>query len=678
MTPNTLPSQWSRRIYVGLLALSLAYLLLFIFRTLNPERTPDTLTIDAIAAIGAGIGLISSSILLAIPKVSSSVLITTGVFGIALLTTAYIAYQSGGVWSAFTPAWALLVFFAPLFGALGWVSVLVLIGALTAGVYLDGDLTTQFIISLGISSALPLIVGVLVWKDSDAIESAGDKNVTSLANRLSEVANKSEIVINAIGDGVIAIDSKGSIDLINPAAQEILGWGKQDALLLNYKSVFKLTDENNQELDPALDPLQQVLNTNQQARGNKLAVTTKSNKKLFISIVVSPVGGPGSGAIAVFRDITNERAEEREQAEFISTASHEMRTPVASIEGYLGLALNPNTATVDQRASDFINKAHEAAQHLGRLFQDLLDVSKSEDGRMTNIPKVVDLVPFAGTIVEGLTQRAAEKGLTLTFVPLDTSAQRKIMPVYFTNVDNDHLREVLDNLIENAIKYTPQGDVSVDISGSEDVVVMSIKDTGLGIPAEDIPHLFQKFYRVSNPDRQSIGGTGLGLYLCRRLVEGMQGRLWVESTFGEGSVFKVELPRIDGQRAEQLRSEQARQAAQQVAAQPEPLPAPAPVTVAQAPAVVAAPAVAPYPQQPIAPTPPVAPQPVAQPAPQAPVTYAPPAYPQQAQPVPTAPPVAPATTVPRGEALTREQIMERARQLEIMAQQQRQSEQPRQ
>src|SRR5690606_19291490 len=109
------------------------------------------------------------------------------------------------------------------------------------------------------------------------------RNVKHLANQLSEVAQKSEVVINAIGDGVIAVDSKGSIELINPAAQEMLGWGKQDALMLNYRSILKLTDENNKEVDPTNDPIQQVLNTNQQARSNKLLAVSNSGKKLSIS-----------------------------------------------------------------------------------------------------------------------------------------------------------------------------------------------------------------------------------------------------------------------------------------------------------------------------------------------------------------------------------------------------------
>jgi signal transduction histidine kinase len=657
--------------------------------------------------------------------------------------------SSGGVYSAFLAIWVLIIFAAPIFGAYGWLPAIVITGSYIASEYLSGGLPTETIVLVALGSIVPLVTGVVLWRETPDSEDASQKNVKHLASQLSEVAAKSEIVINAIGDGVVAVDGTGVVQLINPAAQEILGWGKQDALMLNYKSILKLTDENNNELNDTNDPIQQVLNTNQQTRGSKLIAITNSKKKLSISIVASPIGDPGSGAIAVFRDITNERAEEREQAEFISTASHEMRTPVASIEGYLGLALNPNTATIDAKARDFIMKAHEAAQHLGRLFQDLLDVSKSEDGRMTNVPRVVDVVPFTQTIVEGLTQKANDKGLNLIFVPGEGNGSgqgiKKLMPVYFINLDNDHVREVLDNLIENAIKYTPEGEVRVDINGTEDKVVISIKDTGLGIPTEDIPHLFQKFYRVENMDRQSIGGTGLGLYLCRRLIEAMQGRLWVESTFGSGSTFFVELPRIDSQEANRLKEEQAQQMVPpgpaateptepafaptpatptsipvQFADTPTPAPAPVPTPVLApappvaspvAPAATTAPAVAPVaqpvapqpqqvapapvpvvtapapqPQQYAAPQPQAAPiaQPVAsQPAPaqqptqvqQAPITSAP------VEPAPAPAPIAPtgakpATTVPRGETLTRDQINERVRQLEALAQQQRGSVTP--
>ena len=124
--------------------------------------------------------------------------------------------------------------------------------------------------------------------------------------------------------------------------------------------------------------------------------------------------------------------------------------------------------------------------------------------------------------------------------------------MFYANVDNDHLREVLNNLVENAIKYTPSGDVIVDVTGDNDHVRVSIKDSGIGIPREDIPHLFQKFYRVDNTATREIGGTGLGLYLCRRLAEVMGGRIWVESEFKKGSTFYLELSRTDRDTAMRL------------------------------------------------------------------------------------------------------------------------------
>ncbi|MFZ1250668.1 MAG: ATP-binding protein [Candidatus Microsaccharimonas sp.] len=642
MTPIRLSYIWYRRLYGALFLLSLGYVGLFVLEYFAVISIPEPLQVSLLLAVSAGIVALSSLVLVVIAKKIKTFIPALVVYGLFALTTAYITATTGGVNSPFLVVWVLITLTAPLFSAYGWVSLLIIIGTYVSAEYLSNRLTVESMIIITLSSIVPAIVGVVVWRDPPSTDEADKKNVKNLASQLSEVAAKSEIVINAIGDGVIAVDGKGIIQLINPAAQEMLGWGKQDALMLNYKSILKLSDENSLEIDTLNDPVSEVLNSNQEARNNKLNVTTNSGKKLSISLVASPIGDPGAGAIAVFRDMTKERAEEREQAEFISTASHEMRTPVASIEGYLGLALNPQTATIDHKARDFILKAHESAQHLGRLFQDLLDVSKSEDGRMTNYPKVVDLVPFTQSVVEGLAQKATEKGLSIAFVPRDMSgSQRKIMPVYYSNIDNDRLREVLDNLIENAIKYTMKGTVTVDVTGTEDQVTISIKDTGLGIPVEDLSHLFQKFYRVNNMDRQSIGGTGLGLYLSRKLIESMQGRIWVESEYEKGSIFYVELPRLTTQEAERLKHEQ-----EQVAAQTAKMTVTAPITAPLSPHVTNTP-----------------------PSPQTTAQQARPTTPSAAAKLePTA---KPATTVPRGETLTRDQINERVRQLEALARQQR-------
>jgi PAS domain S-box-containing protein len=469
-------------------------------------------------------------------------------------TAAVLVMNTGESTSVYVSLWMLISLFAGVFSFWGIVPIFIASFVFLSIQYLGNSLDFDDVTVVIFGSLIPMIVGSILWHKQRSGSHDKKSKSKSTTSELNELADKSEVIINAIGDGVMTIDSQGLIQLINPAAQEIIGWNSRDSLKLSYKSVLQLIDQENNPLDISNDPIQQVLNTNQQVRTNSLSLMTKTGKKIIISLVVSPVGDIGSGIIAVFRDITAEKAEEREQAEFISTASHEMRTPVASIEGYLGLVLGPQTAQIDDRARSYIQKAHASAQHLGRLFQELLDISKADDGRMSNKPEVVNLVTFAKDVVQGLKSKAEEKNLDLIYKPMpnDNALDKNIAPVFLVNLDNDHIREVINNLIENAIKYTPQGKIVIDITGSEDHVVMSIKDTGIGIPAEDMPHLFQKFYRVDNKDTRDIGGTGLGLYLSRRLVEMMGGRIWAESIYTKGTTFFVELPRISSQEATRL------------------------------------------------------------------------------------------------------------------------------
>ena len=474
-----------------------------------------------------------------------------GIF-VYLLTVAVAAttiITSGGVISPFLVMWIIVAIFAGFFGAiiLGMMGLLVILQIIATSI--QQGINVQFIIGYLFFGFLPLIFSLVLWIRRQKT----DDNTSNLENRLSAVENKSDVVINAIDDGVLAISKDGNIELINPSAQQIIGWNQGDALGLNWKSVLKLVTSDGKDVEDLENPIAQSLSKNQPTHNDKLFLLTSSEKRILVSIVSSPVGTDGEGIIVVFRDITKEKAEEREQAEFISTASHEMRTPVASIEGYLGLALNPATAHIDEKARDFITKAHESAQHLGRLFQDLLDISKVEDGRMKNNPKIINVNEFLKDIFDGLATKASEKQLNYIFMPdiIDEGKEKSLQPIFYANIDPDHFREVVSNLIENAIKYTPSGEVVVNVTGDDKQISVSVKDSGIGIPAEDIPHLFQKFYRVDNSDTREIGGTGLGLYLSRRLAEAMSGNLRVESKYKEGSTFYLEIPRMNSSEAKQ-------------------------------------------------------------------------------------------------------------------------------
>lgn len=466
---------------------------------------------------------------------------------VTVATTTIIT--SGGVVSPFLVMWIIVAIFAGFFGAviLGIMGLLVILQIIATSV--QQGINIQFIIGYLFFGFLPLIFSLILWVRRQKT----DDNTSSLKNKLSAVESKSDVVINAIDDGVLAISKDGNIELINPSAQQIIGWDQGDALGLNWKSVLKLVTSDGKDVEDLENPIAQSLSKNQPTHNDKLFLLTSSEKRILVSIVSSPVGTDGEGIIVVFRDITKEKAEEREQAEFISTASHEMRTPVASIEGYLGLALNPATAHIDEKARDFITKAHESAQHLGRLFQDLLDISKVEDGRMKNNPKIINVNEFLKNIFDGLATKANEKQLNYIFMPdiIDEGKEKSLQPIFYANIDPDHFREVVSNLIENAIKYTPSGEVVVNVTGDDKQISVSVKDSGIGIPAEDIPHLFQKFYRVDNSDTREIGGTGLGLYLSRRLAEAMSGNLRVESKYKEGSTFYLEIPRMNSSEAKQ-------------------------------------------------------------------------------------------------------------------------------
>lgn len=478
-------------------------------------------------------------------------------------TVVTLVIQTGGLASTYLSIFVAVVGFAGFFGLGG-----IVIGAASFAIfcmqqYLGGQLAESHVVMLSLLGGLPLLCSFIVWNRTSLQaeqETEEDRSYNELASELSQVSGKAEVVINAIGEGVLALSSKGIVELMNPAAEQLLGWDKHDAVTLTYKSVLKMKDTKNQLVSDQNDPVVQALSNNKPLKNDNFSLETHSGKSFLASITVNPVGQLGQGVIVVFRDITTEKTDERQRAEFISTASHEMRTPVASIEGYLGLALNPQTANIDQKAREFITKAHESAQHLGRLFADLLDVSKADDSRLKNDPKVVDVVPFISDIVQGLIPKATEKGLRVLYKPTVDNLQnnstvvnaRTISPVFYANVDNDHLREVVQNLVENAIKYTPKGSVTVDITGDSSRIIISITDTGIGIPREDQVHLFQKFYRVDNSDTREIGGTGLGLYLCRRLCETIGGRIWVESQYKHGSTFFVEIPRIDHDDAQRL------------------------------------------------------------------------------------------------------------------------------
>lgn len=363
--------------------------------------------------------------------------------------------------------------------------------------------------------------------------------------------------LDFINEAVLVIDDRGVIKFANPAASAMVGFGEPDNVTgLDYTLVLHLEDAMGNALDPTQTELYTALKLNRALQTREYSlVSAQSEHKIVLDLSCIPTGEEQADRIVTFRDITSEVAEEREQAEFISTASHEMRTPVASIEGYLGLALNPQTATIDERAKKYLEAAHASSQHLGRLFKDLLDVTKFDDDRAKIHLIPVDAIQAVARIADEQSEAIQAKHINYSFGQTSNFMDKKhLAPKIYMAVDYDFLREIVNNLLGNAIKYTPEGgEIKISVRGDSDQVIISVADNGIGIPSDDLGHIFQKFYRVDNSQTRQIGGTGLGLYLVKRRAEAMGGRVWAESDFGHGSVFYVSLPRITESEYEKMR-----------------------------------------------------------------------------------------------------------------------------
>ncbi|MDB5185987.1 MAG: hypothetical protein JWL85_510 [Candidatus Saccharibacteria bacterium] len=420
-------------------------------------------------------------------------------------------------------------------------------------------------IGIGLAIATAVFVPAVFWLRARYRKKAVKSNINVNA-AISGEKLKSDIILNSIEDGVILINTENVIQMFNPAATRITGWNVEEAAGLDYHSVINLVDEKTNSYTEEQNPFTMAIKTGTTVKDNKATLVSRSNKNIGISLTVSPLHDAEqkvTAVVGVFRDVTEDRNEEKRRAEFISTASHEMRTPVAAIEGYLALALNENVSKIDSKAREYLEKAHSSTQHLGKLFQDLLTSAKAEDGRLVSHPVVVEMSAFLDQLTESLRFAAEKKGLLTDFVvgtssgAGSTANDKVIKPLYYVNVDPDRLREVITNLFDNAVKYTPSGHISVGLTGNNDLVQLYVRDTGPGISPEDLPHLFQKFYRVDTTATRTIGGTGLGLFICRKIIEMYNGRIWAESQLNKGSTFYINLPRITSQKAAELQSVEA-------------------------------------------------------------------------------------------------------------------------
>ncbi len=487
-----------------------------------------------------------------------------------VLTVLGMLHSTGQFKSVYMIAWAGLLLVSGMFGlyAIIGTSFIASLYFILTTTKPGGEFDIEILNVAGLFVSYILgVISYLIFKRYYIAQN--DAQISKLSGALKSKQLQSEILIQSIADGVIVTNTEGKISSMNSTAAAMTGWPAEEAIGIGVMNVVKLKDETNEPINESSNPFVFVL-AQKQATSNTFNLEGRDNKTHVVSCVVSPVLVDKSeelaGTVAVIRDVSAAKAEEQRRADFISTASHEMRTPVAAIEGYLALALNERVSSIDAKARSYLEKAHSSTQHLGKLFQDLLTSAKAEDGRLVSHPVVIEISAFLEQIADSLRFSAEKKGLLVEFTigtsnnANDTSAGNKVIkPLYYTQADPDRLREVITNLFDNAVKYTERGKISIGLTGNTEVVQFYIRDTGPGIPKDDIPHLFQKFYRVDNSTTRTVGGTGLGLFICQKIVSLYNGRIWVDSEVDRGSTFYINLPRIDGQKARELQKAEASQ-----------------------------------------------------------------------------------------------------------------------
>jgi len=567
---QTLPNNWYRRLNYVLGVGQLLLLAVYGWLQISNQQLAADLGFSAAALALLGIGAISSLIIgpfIARKSAMSAGLI--GFFTMLFAVTSLIAFSGDVAESIFYPLTIMIGFASGMFGYV----VAILYGFLINSAIgfellglVESSISTERGIILIIANVAAIAGGYLLWRRHFITVNGKDQRLDSLTTELEAEQLRSEILFNAIGEGVIATEINGKIQLINPAACKITDWEQTDAINVDVTSVLRLIKaegETEQEVVGRDHPFVRAISERADITLDDSMLSTHTNKRVELSITVSPIiiNGEVQGAVAVFRDVTEQRKQERQRAEFISTASHEMRTPVAAIEGYLALAMNQNVSTIDGKARSYLEKAHESTRHLGNLFKDLLTAAKSEDGRLTNHPEVVEVNSLLEKISEDLRFSAEEKGLKMVYTTAGEDETRisvnRVAPLYYIHVDPERMREVVTNLITNAIKFTEEGQITIGLRANQESVQITIADTGYGIPKDDIDHLFQKFYRVDNSATRTIGGTGLGLFISRNIVEMYKGRIWVDSEIGEGSTFYINLPRLSKDQADELKKSEA-------------------------------------------------------------------------------------------------------------------------
>lgn len=399
---------------------------------------------------------------------------------------------------------------------------------------LDG-IVLLFSLSSSLFFLLLLYSFWVIWKGAKKLDQ--DINARKNAEEvLSEDKARDDAIIQSIGDGLIATDERGRIIIHNQTALDLLGFSHDELINQWLPKVLLAVDEKGEPIDNDMRPITEALTTGEKV--SQICYYIKKNGEKFpVAITVSPImlKDKPVGAIEVFRDITKERNIDRMKTEFISLASHQLRTPLSAMKWFSEMLLAGDAGKLSDEQQEMVKNISDSNERMIELVNSLLNVSRIESGRIMIDPEPTNLGELARSVILELTVKLKEK------------KQNPIVSVHgdlpLISIDPKLIRQVYVNLLTNAIKYTPEGgDISVFISKKDDVIISQVSDSGYGIPQKDAAKVFQKFYRGDNIVSRVTDGNGLGLYLVKAIIESSKGKIWFESAEGKGTSFWFSLP----------------------------------------------------------------------------------------------------------------------------------------
>ncbi len=346
-----------------------------------------------------------------------------------------------------------------------------------------------------------------------------------------------EAVFRFTDEGIVIFDGEGKIVGFNPAAINMTGYEAAEAIGKPFVKIVKSISKEGTDL-ARVSPVNRILAEGITVAKSEQLLEVKGGVRLWTEVSYSPIfddAGRVTSGIAIIRNIQKDREIEEIKSDFISIVSHELRTPLTAIKGFLSMVLKEDFGALNEKQEKYLGRVYQSNQRMIHLVEDLLDVSYIESGKINLTIKPVAMDDIISEVLAEVAPKATSRDIQVQV------ARRTKLPMVLA--DGTRLHQVLLNLVDNGIKYSPNGSlVKVDFTLRGDELITSVTDQGVGITKSQLDRLFTKFGRIYNPMSVQAGGTGLGLYITKNLVESHGGRIWVTTREGKGSKFSFSLP----------------------------------------------------------------------------------------------------------------------------------------